>query len=223
MALLQVHLLNPSTAFAVTERLVDTFVGGLLAFAFSFVWPSWERQTIPQQIEGLLRANRKYLDAILTEATADVEYRLARKQLFDAVAALTGSLRRMLNEPKSHHRAVRELNEFITVDYLLAAHAASVHLLLENSKDALEEAETHADLSRAQVVSGELLGQAVAAWRPEPGARPAPRTVEESNWDESLYAEVQWTPAMLLKRRLRLIQETAYKLASLSANIAAQW
>ncbi|MGA2548884.1 MAG: FUSC family membrane protein [Burkholderiaceae bacterium] len=223
MALLQVHLLNTNAAFALPERLIDTLVGVVLAFGFSFMWPSWERQSIPQQIQSLLKANLRYLEAVLTDATRDLDYRLARKQLFDALAALTGSLRRMLIEPKTHHRAVRELNEFITLDYLLIAHAAAVHLLFEHRLEEVTPEPTLTELDRSKQTVRERLDMALLAWTTEAQLKDAPSSQSEITIEGALLSESHWTPAMMLERRLRLICETARGLAVLSESIARQW
>jgi uncharacterized membrane protein YccC len=223
MALLQVHLMNPSAAFALPERIIDTLVGALLAFAFSFLWPSWERQSIPQQIRNLLEANLRYVEAVLSMTTADLEYRLARKRLFDSIATLTGSLQRMLNEPKSHHRAVRELHEFITLDYLLAAHAAAAHLLLEHRAAEMDPGKAAAELASSVTVIREHLEQARLAWERSLRAAPDPLEIATRMSAAEAYSEPHLTPATLLKRRLRLIEETAATLTGLCARISAQW
>lgn len=222
LALLQVHLINPAAVFTVPERLIDTFVGALLAFGFSFVWPSWERQSIPLQIERLLACNLRYVETVLGGEAEDMAYRLARKQLFDAIAALTGSFRRMLSEPRSHHRAVKDLNEFITLDYLLTAHATAVHLLFEHQVVQADNLEISEDLDATREDVNERLRAAIDAWSTR-APLPDERSGETAPPQANLETDSQWTAGMVLQRRLRLIRQTAAGVCSLSQRIARQW
>ncbi len=131
MALLQIHFLNPDLPFVISERLIDTLAGALLAYGFSFVLPSWEYHGLPRRIAELLEANRRYVDAVLG-GVADLDYRIARKRLFDGIAAVAGAFGGMLKEPKARHRAVAETQAFITANYLFAAHVAALRVLLKH-------------------------------------------------------------------------------------------
>ena len=131
MAVLQVHFLNPGAPFAISERLIDTLVGAALAFAFSFVLPSWEHLSIANQVRTLLKAHARYVRAIFNPATLDADYRLARKYLFDTIALTSATFRRMLNEPRGKQRSVSELNDFITTSYTFASRMAALHHSLE--------------------------------------------------------------------------------------------
>ncbi len=130
--LIQINLLMPNTQNAAGERLVDTVIGGIIASLFSFVLPSWEYRAIPKLVEGVLQANRRYIaatrDLLLRRAKDDFAYRVQRKQFMDALSALIGSFQRMLDEPKSRHRAVDNLNRFIVQNYLVAAHVAAARI-----------------------------------------------------------------------------------------------
>ncbi|WP_426990045.1 FUSC family protein [Cupriavidus sp. 30B13] len=129
--LIQIHLLIPG-ATAAGERLIDTVIGGVLASVFSFVLPSWEYRALPALVENVLQANRRYIaatrDLLLRVAKDDFAYRVQRKQFMDSLSALIGSFQRMLDEPKSRHRAVDNLNRFIVQNYLVAAHVAAARI-----------------------------------------------------------------------------------------------
>jgi uncharacterized membrane protein YccC len=61
MALLQAHLLNQgiSPTFEVVERVADTLIGVAIAWAFSYVLPSWERRQIPSLVTRTLAAQSR--------------------------------------------------------------------------------------------------------------------------------------------------------------------
>ncbi len=163
MALLQLHLLNPEDNFAIGERLIDTAVGALLAYGFSFVLPHWEYRDLPKLAASLLDAAMRYASATLALPAQDLDYRLARKRFTDAIGLLSMAFGRMLEEPKSRHVTKAELSAFITANYLLAAHLAAVKGILQRRlkeidmvraiplmKDTREAVRT--DLSRAIAV-----------------------------------------------------------------------
>lgn len=130
LSLLLARLLEGDTRFLVDQRLIDTFIGATLAWGFSYVLPRWEYQDVPHQLAGLMRAQRDYAQAVLEALQHDEgAFRIARKRLFDALAAMTGLYSRMLEEPASQRRALRELARLITHSYLLAAHLASMRVL----------------------------------------------------------------------------------------------
>jgi uncharacterized membrane protein YccC len=130
LSLLLAQLLEGDTRFLVDQRLIDTFIGATLAWGFSYVLPRWEYQDVPHQLAGLMRAQRDYAQAVLDARQQDEgAFRIARKRLFDALAAMTGLYSRMLEEPAAQRRALRELARLITHSYLLAAHLASMRVL----------------------------------------------------------------------------------------------
>ncbi|MDE2121238.1 MAG: FUSC family protein, partial [Betaproteobacteria bacterium] len=130
LALLLAHLLQESTHFLVLQRLLDTAVGAALAWGFSHVLPRWEYLDAPRQLRDLLEALRHYAEGVLArEPQPERQFRIARKHLFDTLAAITGLYGRMLEEPPSRRRAPRELAGLITHAYLLASHLASLRLL----------------------------------------------------------------------------------------------
>lgn len=130
--LIQINLLMPGSPTVAGERLIDTVIGGLIATVFSFVLPSWEYRALPALVETVLEVNRRYIaatrDLLLRVAKDDFAYRVQRKQFMDSLSALIGSFQRMLDEPKSRHRAVDNLNRFIVQNYLVAAHVAAARI-----------------------------------------------------------------------------------------------
>lgn len=130
LALLLAQMLQENTHFLVEQRLLDTAIGAALAWGFSHVLPRWEYLDAPLQLRDLLGALSRYAQVVLArEAHAEREFRLARKRLFDSLAALTGLHGRMLEEPQARRRAPQELGQIITHAYLLASQLASLRLL----------------------------------------------------------------------------------------------
>jgi uncharacterized membrane protein YccC len=242
--LVQINLLMPGSQSAVSERLIDTLIGGLVATVFAFVLPSWEYRALPQMVEAVLDANRRYIaatrDLLLGVARDDYVYRVQRKQFMDGLSALVAAFVRMLDEPKSRHRAVDNLNRFITQNYLVAAHVAAVRILMRQrikeldpvrARQAVEGACNAATeslrLATERLKQGEAQGS--EGTRPKTGAaaveaeRIETRTTVANSADRAAVAaltaevverEEDHTDAMhLLERRLRALRADAAKIA----------
>jgi uncharacterized membrane protein YccC len=131
MALLQSHLVNPGSGFAVAERVADTLLGALLAWSFSYVFPSWERRGIREAIHRSLRNLGSYAAHVLrVEAGDPVEQRLARREAYDSLAALAGALRRSRVEPKGVRLPLREIAKVLDHGERLMAHLSMVRVML---------------------------------------------------------------------------------------------
>jgi uncharacterized membrane protein YccC len=50
---------------AISDRLLDTLIGGSLAIAAYLIWPTWESQLIGPQLAALLDAQANYMGAVL--------------------------------------------------------------------------------------------------------------------------------------------------------------
>jgi uncharacterized membrane protein YccC len=201
-ALLLIGLTVPHGASAISERLLDTLLGTLIATFFSYVLPSWEYQDLPRLVDAVRNANRKYVDAaaalLLGRSGDDFHYRISRKQFMDSLATLSAALGRMLDEPADKQRATAELNRFTVQNYLLVAHMAALRLLLQRYADRLPRAEVDAALEGGFAGVRTSLGAAPAAGAPadEPAGRSA-------DWPG-------WAP---LRRRLHLLQQDAAQAA----------
>lgn len=130
MALLMMHFLGPTAENLLIERLFDTLLGAGIAWLFSFVLPHWERQDVPDLTTGLLRALRKYTRQALRPAPAEQNYRLARKDVFDAIAELAGALKRMRSEPGLQGGQMPRLRAFLAASYRMMTQLAALHVLL---------------------------------------------------------------------------------------------
>jgi uncharacterized membrane protein YccC len=208
-ALLLIGLTVPVGPSAISERLLDTLLGTLIATVFSRVLPNWEYQNLPRLVDAVLDANRKYIDAaadlLLKRTKDDVHYRISRKRFMDSLATLSAALGRMLDEPAAKQRAPDELNRFTVQNYLLVAHMAALRLLLQRYAESLPSRELEAELERMfAMVRGSL--DAVPAATP---AFPDGRT----SWTE----RPGWA---LLQRRLRLLQQDAAQVALSKAAIS---
>jgi len=151
MALLQAHLAQPGSGFPVAERVADTVLGALLAWGFSYVLPSWERRNLPQTVARGLQALQDYARYSLQslDAAGAVAQRLARRQAYDALAALATTLQRSVAEPASVRPPVQELALLLDHGQRLMAHLSVLRLMLARSSAELDRPEAVAALQAA--------------------------------------------------------------------------
>jgi uncharacterized membrane protein YccC len=104
LALIQGHLLHTAGEFALYERLADTLIGTALAWAFSYVLPAWERRQLPALLKRLRKAQLQHAQVALgsTElSTANADWRLARREVHDSLAAIAIAAQRARAEPRA--------------------------------------------------------------------------------------------------------------------------
>jgi uncharacterized membrane protein YccC len=205
-SLLLLHFVDPLVHPQFFERIVDTLIGAGLSWAFSYLLPNWERHDLPRTVKGLLDADAGFAEAALTIVPAGQRYRLARKRAVDAVAQLSGAIRRLADEPNANRRALAALGELLAANYLLASDLSSMPVLVKLRAKELDPpgAEAAIAASRARVVG--LLKPQGGAERPQAdGQRPA-------------FSAIQGSEAMeVLARRLAHIEHAAQKVARLAA------
>lgn len=115
----------------VTERVIDTFLGGLIAFASSYViFPNWESFQFRDNMRNLLIANYNYLAQAIRilagEQLTVTAYKLSRKEVYIASANMGSTFQRMLTEPKWRQKYTKEVNRFVILDHILSSHSANL-------------------------------------------------------------------------------------------------
>ena len=132
-------ILNPSDGNIILYRVLDTFVGAILAIlANHFLWPYWESLNTNENIKNSIEANRNYLKqiSILYNSKEDVNasYRLARNQAFIEIGNLMASFQRMLQEPKSKQDKLQQVYKFTVINNALLSSAASLGTYTQSHK-----------------------------------------------------------------------------------------
>lgn len=155
MALLQDHLSNPAHGFAVAERLADTFIGAALAWAFSYLLPSWERYSLPRVLGRLTLALERLADQTMRFPEAgtrdlDLAVRLARREVYDALRTLAGAAQRSRAEPRSVRIAERAYSGALAHSHALMAQLAAVRLILARRGDQIERSAAEQALAEAR-------------------------------------------------------------------------
>jgi uncharacterized membrane protein YccC len=140
MALLSLHFLDPVDAPPVLARMLDTLIGASIAYLFSHILPRWEHQDAPQLVASLLRSTASYARQCLQWYVPQQAYRLARKQLIEALAALSESAARMKGEPVSVRGPWPGYGRLLAAAYTTAAQIVTIRFLIRNRLAELDPA-----------------------------------------------------------------------------------
>ena len=136
VALVSLHLIDPSHATPILTRIADTIVGAALAQLFSHVLPRWESDEAPRLAARLQSEIATFANVALETSAPAQDYRLARKSMVEALAALSDSAARMGGEPRTVHRGLDELADMLIAGYVLAAHVSAARLFTRERRGA---------------------------------------------------------------------------------------
>ncbi|MGH8822108.1 MAG: FUSC family protein, partial [Rhodoferax sp.] len=135
-ALLLAHMLEAGLhpTFAAALRMADTLLGAVIAWLFSYILPAWERTQIPPLVTRCVNAQRQHARlalALLDAAqTSDLPWRLARREAYDSLAALTLTLQRTVAEPRQVRLPVQAVEALQSCSYQLLGQLAAIKSLL---------------------------------------------------------------------------------------------
>jgi len=136
------NLLGMGSVNIAEERLLDTGIGCLLAFIGSYtLFPHWESVELENYMVKVLQANKNYLQQLAAYFSGNIhsqlEYKLARKELYVSTANLSAAFQRMLSEPKSKQRNSQEIYEFVVLNHVLSSNIASLTASLVNKEQGI--------------------------------------------------------------------------------------
>ena len=210
LALLQGHLLHTAGEFALLERLADTLIGTLIAWAFSYVLPAWERRQLPALLKRLRSAQLQHAQVALGSvelASANADWRLARREVQECLAAIATAAERSRVEPRGVQPPLDLLERVQLRSYRLLAQLGGVRTWREQPQPQPAE-QTDALLARtlSRIASALELPHANAA---------VPDNAHIATLTETMSPHAN---AALLGRRLR---DAAAEADALGADLAA--
>jgi uncharacterized membrane protein YccC len=134
MALVSLHLVEPSQAAPILTRIADTIIGAAIAQVFSHVLPRWEFNEAPRLAAKLQLDIAAFARVALDRAAPSQDYRMARKAMIESIAALSDSAGRMGGEPQAVHRGLDEMAAMLIAGYRLAAHISATRLFVRERR-----------------------------------------------------------------------------------------
>lgn len=136
--LILLSFLGESDVNIAQERIIDTFVGSIIALSASFIiLPNWEYTQVRGFMKEVLIANYRYLAIVgelLSGKNLDVTaYKLVRKDVYVNSANLASAFQRMLSEPKSKQQSTKEIHKFVVLNHILSSYIATLITTLRDS------------------------------------------------------------------------------------------
>jgi uncharacterized membrane protein YccC len=216
LGLLQVQMLNagPSPVFDVVERMLDTLMGVTVAWAFSYVLPSWERGQIAALVRRALAAQARHAREALglwqlqaVDNAPELQWRLARREAFDSLSALVQATQRSLSEPRAVRPPLAPLGRLLALSYQLLAQLTTVKTMLLQQRGRLTSQEVELPLQQAaHAIEAALRARAA----PPQTAQPVTPALEWSVLGDPFDGDL--SPWLL--RRLHLAESIALDLRS---------
>ena len=176
MALVSLHLVNPAESAPIITRLADTLIGAAIAHLFSHVLPRWEFSEAQPLVSRLLSGIGAFAAVALRADAPDQDYRLARKGLIEAIAALSDSAARMGGEPRAAQRGLEAMAPMLIAAYVVVAHLSAMRLAMRTSEgEGAAAAQARAQAARLWLASALALSEGAEPPAPSEGdALPAP-------------------------------------------------
>ncbi len=187
LGLVQAHMLSAgaSPSFDILERVADTLIGVAIAWAFSYVLPSWERTQIPALVTRTLAAQARHARVALglgqlqaVDNEPEVEWRLARREAYDSLSALVQATQRSLSEPRAVRPPLEPLSRLLAHSYQLLAQLTAVKTMLLLRRGRLNPEQIRAPLMQAvERIEDTLIVSAPAAAPRTPSSDASPDPV----------------------------------------------
>ncbi len=219
--LIMLSFMGLSFLEVVEERILDTGLGCLIAFAASYLlFPRWESDQLQDYMTAVLRANLRYLQT-LTEtlagsSIAKVDYKLVRKDVYVSSANLAAAFQRMMSEPRGKQHRPTEVHEFVVLNHILSSNVASITSAVLTQDSRLPQAGStllrpvrqaqqalHRSLRRLDATEPDTLptppDTALPSPRPEALAPPDPQLTEQLDFIQKVSSDIGKVTEEVLK------------------------
>ena len=196
------NILNPGNLNVIfKDRILDTIIAGVVAFAISyFVLPVWEHTKKIDFMKKSAESNFNYFSAAMAYfKDHDIgiqDYKLTRKDAVIDLANLSDNFQRMIFDPKHQQKNLEQLHQFVITSHLITAYIASFSQYAEASKEYPEIDFNSWDLK----ISAELLTTNLLLNQKKTNQK----TIQESR------IEPEDSVEKLLEKRRKELQETEF-------------
>jgi len=130
--LLMFHLLYPADFRTIlTDRIVDTAIGSAIAILFGYLLsPIWEHEQVNEYMNQSLKDIIDYYRLVSATFTGTLFHKPAavveRRKTWVSLANLSDTFNKMLSEPKSKQKNVKELHQFVVANHMITSHIATL-------------------------------------------------------------------------------------------------
>jgi len=145
--------IHPNAFSVIQYRVVDTTLGGIIAFAAIYtLFPSWEVLNLKSILLNAIRKNNAYLKATqefyIDKEGKQIPYKVARKEAFLALSGLSAAFQRITQDPKSKQIEFRLIYEIVTLNQTILSGIASLGSFIQSHKTTPISVETSALFSK---------------------------------------------------------------------------
>ncbi|REC49375.1 FUSC family protein [Chryseobacterium pennipullorum] len=129
---LSFNFLNPGKVNIIfKDRVVDTAIAGIIAFAVSYiVLPVWEHTQNLDLMKKSAADNLIYFQSVISKflnGDFDIEdYKVKRKNAIISLANLSDNFQRMISDPKNQQKKLEVVHQFVATSHLITAYTASL-------------------------------------------------------------------------------------------------
>ncbi|WET51141.1 FUSC family membrane protein [Chryseobacterium indologenes] len=129
---LSFNFLNPGKVNIIfKDRVLDTAIAGIIAFAVSYiVLPVWEHTQNLDLMKKSAADNLIYFQSVMSKflkGNFDIEeYKVKRKNAIISLANLSDNFQRMISDPKNQQKKLEVVHQFVATSHLVTAYTASL-------------------------------------------------------------------------------------------------
>ncbi|MDR6515781.1 putative membrane protein YccC [Chryseobacterium camelliae] len=121
------------------DRIVDTAIGGIIAFLVSYsVLPVWEHTQNLDLMKKCAESNLIYFQSVMSKFLTDgfnmQDYKVKRKNAIISLANLSDNFQRMISEPKNQRKKLEVVHQFVATSHLITAYIASLSQYSKNQE-----------------------------------------------------------------------------------------
>ncbi|KMQ64332.1 membrane protein [Chryseobacterium angstadtii] len=137
---LSFNFLNPGNVDVIfKDRILDTLIAGVIAFAVSYVvLPVWEHTQNLDLMKKSAADNLIYFESVISKFLQDdfdiEDYKVKRKNAIISLANLSDNFQRMISEPKNQQKKLEVVHQFVATSHLITAYTASLSQYSKNDE-----------------------------------------------------------------------------------------
>lgn len=137
---LSFNFLNPGNVNVIfKDRILDTIIAGIIAFAVSYiVLPVWEHTQTLDLMKKSAESNLTYFESVISKFLQDnvdlEDYKMKRKNAIIALANLSDNFQRMISDPKNQQKKLEVVHQFVATSHLITAYTASLSQYSNDNK-----------------------------------------------------------------------------------------
>ncbi|OBW42781.1 Inner membrane protein YccS [Chryseobacterium sp. MOF25P] len=135
------NFLNPGNVNVIfKDRIVDTFIAGIIAFLVSYiVLPVWEHTQNLDLMKKSAESNLTYFHSVMSKFLNEnfnlEDYKVKRKNAIISLANLSDNFQRMISDPKNQQKKLEVVHQFVATSHLITAYTASLSQYAKSNQE----------------------------------------------------------------------------------------